>query len=91
MNDIGNLFLALLIINSIIMTFGMRKLTNYNMLHCLFLGLLTGGPLMFLGFVKILDFIAGFFMEIALTLGGSSSKEILLEFVQKFKDQNKVE
>lgn len=84
-----NLFLALLIINSLIMTMSVRKLTNYNWFRCIFLGILTGGPLMIMGVVKVLDFMASGLMEIALLLGGSSTKELLQEFVDKFDDKNR--
>lgn len=84
-----NLFIALYLINVIIMTTGIKNLTNYGWVHCIFIGILTGGPLMFMGIVKVFDFIAMGIMEISLMLGGSSTKEVLQEFVKKYENVNK--
>ena len=86
-----NLFIALVILNTIIGTSTIRKVTSYSMAHSLFIGLLVSVPIMVKSVMMILNYMADGLMELALHLGGSSTKEVIAEFVIKYGSKNKAE
>ena len=83
----NELLLLILIINTIVTTISMRRVTSYNIIHCIFIGVLTSVPLIGIVISKVVSFVASMIMELALLLGGSSSKEIMNEFIKKYVGQ----
>lgn len=86
-----NLFMVIVIINVIIGTVTIRKVTSYSMIHCIFIGVTMALPLMIKSTTVVLDNMAGWILELGLIAGGSSSKEIVSQFVAKYSSKDKAE
>jgi hypothetical protein len=86
-----NLLIALVILNTIIGTATIRKATSYSLIHSVFIGILISVPIIIKSVLVFLNLIADGLLEVALHLGGSSTKEVMGEFLVKYGPKDKVD